>query len=92
MTGRKPSQRPAARPRGKTHCLNILRQLSAYLDDDLDGSVCDEIRRHLGACPNCETFVDSLKQTVSLCRHSPTPPLSSSEKARLRQRILRAAG
>ncbi|MBL8073711.1 MAG: zf-HC2 domain-containing protein [Nitrospira sp.] len=73
---------------GKARCLRILRQLSAFIDDELSGNICQEIRRHLGACPNCETFVTSLRQTVSLCRHSPTPPLSAANRALMRKTIL----
>lgn len=76
----------------KSHCLKILRQLSAYLDDELPYGVCTEIREHLGTCPNCEVFVDSLRQTVDLCKHHEPQPLSSHDQASLRQQILRAAG
>lgn len=76
---------------GKSRCLGILRQLSAYIDDELAGDICQEIRRHLGACPNCEIFVSSLRQTVSLCRHSPVPSLSTADRALMRQKILKAA-
>lgn len=76
---------------GKSQCLNILRQLSAYIDDELAGDICREIRRHLGACPNCEIFVSSLRQTVSLCRHRPVPSLSAADRSLMRERILRAA-
>jgi anti-sigma factor RsiW len=71
--------------------LRILRQLSAYIDDELSASICREIRRHLGACPNCETFVTSLRQTVSLCRHSPAPTLSAADRALMREKILKTA-
>ena len=76
---------------GKGRCLNILRQLSAYIDDELAGDICNEIRRHLGDCPNCEVFVSSLRQTVSLCRHRPSPSLSTDDRAMMRQKILKAA-
>ncbi len=76
---------------GKAHCLRILRQLSAYIDDEVSRNICHEIRRHLGACPNCEIFVASLRQTVSLCRHSPSPPLSAASRALMRKRILATA-
>lgn len=72
-------------------CLRILRQLSAYIDDELSASICQEIRRHLGACPHCETFVMSLRQTVLLCRHSPAPTLSAADRAFMRQKILKTA-
>ena len=74
--GHRASPQPAHRHRGhsKADCLKILRGLSAYLDDELAGDVCREIRKHLGACPNCEGFLDSLRQTVTLCRHVEPPP------------------
>jgi anti-sigma factor RsiW len=76
---------------GKSRCLGILRQLSAYIDDELARDICREIRRHLGACPNCEVFVSSLRQTVSLCRHRPVPSLSTIDRSLMREKILRAA-
>ncbi len=76
---------------GKGRCLRILRALSAFIDDELSENICQEIRRHLGDCPNCEDFVTSLRQTVWLCRHRPVPALSSAERASMRAQILRAA-
>jgi anti-sigma factor RsiW len=84
-------------PAAKSHrhegglCLHILRELSAFIDDELSDDICGEIRRHLGACPHCEDFVASLRQTVSLCRWSPAPILSADDRARMREKILAAA-
>ncbi|MGH7253307.1 MAG: anti-sigma factor family protein [Nitrospiraceae bacterium] len=74
----------------KAQCLKVLRRLSAYLDDELSVSICKEIRKHLGACPNCEIFITSLRQTISLCRCADVPSLSPAAKARLRREILKA--
>lgn len=76
---------------GQGQCLDLLRQLSAYIDDELPSDICREIRKHLGACPNCEVFIVSLRQTVILCRHRPVPPLKSSDRAALRRAILNQA-
>lgn len=76
---------------GPGRCLSILRQLSDYIDDELPSEICGELRRHLGACPNCEEFVSSLRDTVTLCRHRPTPALSASDRAALRLSILQAS-
>ena len=86
-------QRKPARPHrhGKGRCVAILKKLSAYIDDELPGTLCQELRKHLGACPNCEEFVASLRQTVALCQHQPAPTLSQAERARMRNDILRAA-
>jgi len=86
-------KRPAATPHRHEagRCLRILRELSAFIDDELQGDICLEIRRHLGGCPRCEEFVASLRQTVSLCRRNPAPALSAKERAKMRERILDAA-
>lgn len=76
---------------GKSRCLDILRQLSAYIDDELPSDICAELRRHLGACPNCEVFIASLRQTVTLCQHRDTPQLTQTERAFLREQILSSA-
>ncbi len=72
-------------------CVDLLRQLSAYIDDELPSDICTEIRQHLGACPNCEVFIASLKHTVTLCRHRPAPPLTSVDRKNMRRAILDAA-
>lgn len=76
----------------KARCLKVLRQLSAYLDSELSNDVCHEIRKHLGACPHCEDFITSLRQTVSLCQHVTPRPLSPALKARIRTQVLKAVG
>ena len=75
---------------GQGHCLDLLRQLSAYIDDELPSDICREVRRHLGACPNCEVFIASLQHTVTLCRHRPSPQLTSVERMNMRCAILNA--
>lgn len=95
MTRKKPVQRTRRGLSAHRHqpdearCLDIIKQISAYIDDELPIDICRELRRHLGACPNCEQFVASLKQTVSLCRHHAPPTLSTQERASLRLAILR---
>ena len=90
--GRSTATAPHHHQPGEGRCLDILRQLSAYIDDELASDICAEIRRHVGACPNCEVFIASLRDTVKLCRHHETPPLSAQDRARLRLDILRASG
>ena len=72
-------------------CVDLLRQLSDYIDDELPSDICGEIRRHLGACPNCEVFIASLQQTVTLCRHRSAPELTSVDRMKMRRAILTAA-
>jgi anti-sigma factor RsiW len=76
---------------GQGHCMDLLRKLSAYIDDELPADICREIRRHLGACPNCEVFIASLQHTVTLCRHRPAPQLTLVDRVNMRRAILEAA-
>jgi anti-sigma factor RsiW len=76
---------------GQGHCADLLRQLSAFIDDELPSDICREIRRHMGACPNCEVFIVSLQHTVTLCRHHPAPQLTSVDRMNMRRAILDAA-
>ena len=76
---------------GQGQCVELLRQLSAYIDDELPSDICQEIRRHLGACPNCEVFIASLQQTVTLCRYRPVPPLKPADRVAMRRAILNEA-
>jgi len=76
---------------GEGRCVDLLQQLSAYIDDELPADICEEIRRHLGACPNCEVFIASFMQTVTLCRHRSAPELTSVDRMKMRRAILTAA-
>lgn len=71
-------------------CLKVLRRLSAYLDDELTTELCKQVRAHMGMCPRCEVFLNSLRQTISLCRHCEASPLSPSKKLQLRREIQKA--
>ena len=100
MSGRENSQKvtrkqlkrtaPSGHRHSKAGCVKILQRLSAYLDDELSTDVCKEVRAHMGACPKCELFLDSLRQTISLCRHFEAGPLSPSKKLQLRREIQKA--
>ncbi len=81
---------PQAHRHSKAGCLKILQRLSAYLDDELTTDLCKEVRAHMGVCPKCELFLDSLRRTVSLCRHLDANPLSPSKRLQIRREILKA--
>jgi anti-sigma factor RsiW len=76
----------------KARCLKIFRRLSLYLDGELPDNACEEIRKHLRGCNNCEVFLASFKRAVTLCRKYPASPLSPAAKSALRAAILKAAG
>ncbi len=47
-------------------CEELLQQLADYLDEDARADLCREIEEHLGRCPNCQIYVDTIKKTIVL--------------------------
>lgn len=64
-------------------CLDYIKELNDYLDGDLDPSICAEIEKHIGECNNCRIMVDSLRQTVKLCREGKEEKLPEVLESRL---------
>ncbi len=52
------------------NCLDILRNMSDYIDGELDAEFCKEIEAHIRSCPDCKIVVDTLKKTLQLYRIS----------------------
>jgi len=49
-------------------CPDYINELNDYLDGLVSPEMCAEIEAHLGTCRNCRIMVDTLEQTVRLCR------------------------
>ncbi len=49
-------------------CHDLIRQLAAYVDGELDSALCLDLERHLAGCPGCRLMLDRLTMTVKLCR------------------------
>jgi anti-sigma factor RsiW len=52
-------------------CKAMFAELSDYLDEQLDDSLCDELERHMDGCGPCKAFLASLQATILACRTSP---------------------
>jgi len=64
-------------------CSEYLDELNDYLDGNLDPGLCEEIEKHIGECANCRIMVDTLKQTVTLCREGVSEKLPVELEKRL---------
>jgi len=49
-------------------CPDYISDLNDYLDGGVSPELCAEIEAHIGQCRNCRIMVDTLRQTVKLCR------------------------
>jgi len=68
-------------------CKAMFAELSDFLDEKLDDSLCEELERHLAGCEPCQAFIASLRVTIEQCRNSGDdhPP---REAARLRHELM----
>jgi anti-sigma factor RsiW len=65
-------------------CPDYLNDLNDFLDGTLDEATCAEIQEHIGHCENCRIMVDTLRQTVTLCREGKREPLPKAVEDRLK--------
>ena len=79
---------PAAPPRREGRCKEMFAQLSNYLDAQLDGSLCEELEKHMDGCEPCKAFLASLERTIEHCRTAPNEPLDAQTSAALRRALL----
>ena len=70
-------------------CREYASDLIDYLDGGLDPSLCREIEDHIGTCHNCRIMVDTMKQTVVLCRDGQDERLPRNLESKL-QDVMKA--
>jgi anti-sigma factor RsiW len=73
----------------KSECRQILKEISAYLDGELEAAACETIEQHCADCASCAAVVTGLKQTAGLCRQLGTTPLPTSVLERARASVRR---
>jgi RNA polymerase sigma-70 factor (ECF subfamily) len=69
-------------------CKVLFAQLSDYLDEQLDDSLCEKLEEHLDGCEPCKAFLDSLEATIMQLRKLPSETLNKSEGARIRRDVM----
>lgn len=77
----------SAQPRQR-RCKEMFAELSNYLDDELDDSLCDELEKHMDGCEPCKAFLSSLEKSIQQCRTAPNDFPDPRIAARLRRELL----
>lgn len=80
-------QRPPHHDSRPGRCKAMFAELSDYLDEQLDDSLCEELERHMAGCEPCQAFIATLKATIEQCRNS-TRDCPPREAAKLRQQLM----
>jgi RNA polymerase sigma-70 factor, ECF subfamily len=86
-----------AKPAGEIHssalprhrrCKEMFAELSNYLDDELNDSLCEELEKHMDGCEPCKAFLSSLEKAIQLCRIAPNESPDPRIAAKLRRELL----
>ena len=89
--------RQTAKPSGAGHlfaeprqrrCKEMFAELSNYLDDELDDSLCEELEKHMDGCEPCKAFLSSLEKSILQCRTAPNESPDPRIAARLRRELM----
>ena len=88
-TGSSSHPAPATSEKRPASCKALFAELSNYLDDQLDDSLCEQMEQHLEGCEPCVAFLASLESTISRLRNAPSASLSKALAAKIRRELLR---
>jgi RNA polymerase sigma-70 factor, ECF subfamily len=70
-------------------CKAMFAELSNYLDEQLDDSLCEELEQHMGGCEPCKVFLATLEATIDECRKAPAECPTRGESAKLRAQLVK---
>ncbi|MGH7450224.1 MAG: anti-sigma factor family protein [bacterium] len=51
----------------------ILKNVCEFIDGELDEATCEELKKHIAACPSCKIYVDSVRKTIVLYQEKDAP-------------------
>jgi RNA polymerase sigma-70 factor, ECF subfamily len=85
-----PAQLPraAAAQLRPAQCKAMFAELSDYLDEKLDDSMCSELEKHIDGCEPCKAFVKSLQNTITALRDSAAQPPNTKLAKKLREDLI----
>ena len=77
-----------AAPQRRPGCKAMFAELSDYLDEQLDDSMCTELEKHIDGCEACKAFLATLQGTIAALRQSGTEAPDPKKARALRQQVL----
>jgi anti-sigma factor RsiW len=64
-------------------CKDFLRELSDFLDENLDAEVRARLERHMTECPNCWVIADTTRRTIRIYKGMEPYPIPDDVEQRL---------
>ena len=71
------------------NCKGVIREISNYIDGDLDPIVKQELERHLEHCEDCTMIVDQTRKSIKVLCDARPVSLSAEVRARLHAALRR---
>jgi anti-sigma factor RsiW len=71
------------------NCKGVIREVSNYIDGELELSAKQELERHLERCGDCKMVVDQTRLTVEVFCDSKPVELPGDVKSRLHEALRR---
>jgi anti-sigma factor RsiW len=71
------------------NCRSVVKELSNYLDGELDLSLQQSIEIHMEHCEDCHLLVDTTKKTIQIFCKSEPLPLSDDVRSRLHDALVK---
>ena len=68
-------------------CLEVIRELSNYIEEDLKPQLRSDIEAHLRNCAHCTAVYDGLRNTITLVGDGRSFELPSGFSQRLRDKL-----
>ena len=65
------------------NCKGVIRELSNYIDGELEPAIKAELERHLQHCEDCTMILDQTKKSIEILCDSEPIPLPPDLHARL---------
>ena len=85
----RPAPTMATPEKRSASCKALFAQLSNYLDEQLDDSLCEKLEQHLDGCQPCKAFLASLESTIQQLRNAPSGSLTKVSAAKIRRDLLK---
>jgi len=70
-------------------CKDFLRELSDFLDENLDAEIRAKLEQHMTECPNCWVIADTTRKTIKIYKGMDPYPIPSDVEERLMKALER---
>ena len=51
----------------ENNCKELLARILSFIDGDMEGPGCDDLKSHLDGCSDCAACLEIIMKTISLC-------------------------